>query len=140
LFLPGKTRGFISSESGCLRLTRILIPIDHQPSPQKAVDACCDLVESSAASAVTFTLLHVCASGDMPEVRLRENAGWEWQKVVVEDTDPVPAIKRAATEIEADLIVMSTAGHEGFVDALRGSTTERVLRGSGRPVLAVPSN
>jgi hypothetical protein len=38
----------------------------------------------------------------------------------------------------ADLIAMLTAGHEGVVDALRGSTSEQILRHSPCPVLAVP--
>jgi nucleotide-binding universal stress UspA family protein len=33
---------------------------------------------------------------------------------------------------------MSTQGHRDFLDALRGSTTERVLRGVRCAVLAVP--
>lgn len=32
---------------------------------------------------------------------------------------------------------MATKGHEGFLDALRGTTTERVLRQAECPVLAV---
>jgi nucleotide-binding universal stress UspA family protein len=35
-------------------------------------------------------------------------------------------------------MVLATEGHLDFVDALRGSTTERVVRGSQCPVLAVP--
>jgi nucleotide-binding universal stress UspA family protein len=38
-----------------------------------------------------------------------------------------------------DLIVMATQGHRDFLDALRGSITERVLRGAHCPVLAVPA-
>jgi nucleotide-binding universal stress UspA family protein len=33
---------------------------------------------------------------------------------------------------------MSTAGHHSFLDALRGSTTERVLRQLSCPLLTVP--
>ena len=40
----------------------------------------------------------------------------------------------------ANLIMMATAGHQGFLDALRGSTTERVLRHAPCPVLAVPAD
>jgi nucleotide-binding universal stress UspA family protein len=40
--------------------------------------------------------------------------------------------------MDADLIVMATAGHQGALDALRGSTTERVVRQATCPVLAVP--
>jgi nucleotide-binding universal stress UspA family protein len=33
---------------------------------------------------------------------------------------------------------MPTAGHHGVLDALRGSTTERVIRHAPCPVLALP--
>jgi nucleotide-binding universal stress UspA family protein len=54
--------------------------------------------------------------------------------------DVVEEILAAAAECQADLIVMATAGHQGFLDALRGSTTERVLRHAPCPVLAVPAD
>jgi nucleotide-binding universal stress UspA family protein len=41
-------------------------------------------------------------------------------------------------QIDADVVAMPTAGHHGILDALRGSTTERVLRHAGCPVLAMP--
>ncbi len=47
-------------------------------------------------------------------------------------------IVAAAEDPPADLIALSTAGRHGFLDALRGSTTERVLRQARCPVLAVP--
>jgi nucleotide-binding universal stress UspA family protein len=53
--------------------------------------------------------------------------------------DPVEAITDFANEWPADLIVMPTAGHVGYLDALRGSTTERVLRQAPCPVLAMPA-
>ena len=53
--------------------------------------------------------------------------------------DPVDQILAAADEVEADLIVMPTAGRTGVFDALRGSTTERVLRRAQCPLLAVPA-
>jgi nucleotide-binding universal stress UspA family protein len=34
---------------------------------------------------------------------------------------------------------MMTKGHNGFLDSLLGSVTERVLRGARCPVLAVPA-
>jgi nucleotide-binding universal stress UspA family protein len=39
----------------------------------------------------------------------------------------------------ADLLIMTTAGHAGVLDALRGSTTEQVLRRVPCPLLAVPA-
>ena len=52
--------------------------------------------------------------------------------------EAVETILAAADEIGADLIVMGTQGSQGFLDALRGSTTEQVLRRSLSPLLAVP--
>jgi nucleotide-binding universal stress UspA family protein len=34
--------------------------------------------------------------------------------------------------------VMTTEGHDSMLDMLRGSTTERVLRGARCPLLALP--
>jgi nucleotide-binding universal stress UspA family protein len=42
--------------------------------------------------------------------------------------EPADAILQTATELRADLIVMTTDGPDGFLDALRGTTSERVLR------------
>jgi nucleotide-binding universal stress UspA family protein len=50
----------------------------------------------------------------------------------------VETILDVADEIGADVIVMGTKGNQGFLDALRGTTTEQVLRKSLRPLLAVP--
>ena len=50
----------------------------------------------------------------------------------------VLGIVDAALDANADLIVMSTDGRNGFLQALRGSHTERVLREVPLPLLAVP--
>jgi nucleotide-binding universal stress UspA family protein len=52
--------------------------------------------------------------------------------------DALEEIVKLAAAPPADLVVMTTAGHHGFLDALRGSTTERVLRRVGCPLLAIP--
>jgi nucleotide-binding universal stress UspA family protein len=52
--------------------------------------------------------------------------------------DVVECILQTAEAKKSDLIVMATAGHEGLMDSLRGSTTEQVLRAAPCPVLAVP--
>jgi nucleotide-binding universal stress UspA family protein len=58
---------------------------------------------------------------------------------MVREGDPVEQILAAADELKADLIVMPTTGRTGVFDALRGSTTERVLRRAPCPLLAVPA-
>ncbi|MEL6791783.1 MAG: universal stress protein, partial [Pseudomonadota bacterium] len=48
-------------------------------------------------------------------------------------------ILEEAEAFDADLIVMATQGRQGFLDALRGSTTDQVVRKAPCPVLAVPT-
>jgi nucleotide-binding universal stress UspA family protein len=43
----------------------------------------------------------------------------------------------AAEKNDVDLIVMATNGRTSFHDKLIGSNTEKVLRGSNRPLLSV---
>ena len=52
--------------------------------------------------------------------------------------DPEDEIVRLAEEAEVDAIFMATAGPNGIFEALRGSTTERVLRRAPCAVCAVP--
>ena len=52
---------------------------------------------------------------------------------------PVEEILKKDADWKPDLMVLATEGHQEFFDALRGSTSERVLRGARCPVLAVPA-
>ena len=52
--------------------------------------------------------------------------------------DPVERNLNEAAQWRPDMLVMTTQGHRDFLDALRGSMTEGVLRGVQCPVLAVP--
>ncbi|MBK6724494.1 MAG: universal stress protein [Acidobacteria bacterium] len=53
--------------------------------------------------------------------------------------DVIQSIIDAAKETSADLIVMTTDGHNGFLDGLRGSHSERVLRLAGVPLMTLPA-
>jgi hypothetical protein len=74
----------------------------------------------------------------MPEVNCPELPGWEWTKIS-QKGDITQVILQTARGMEADLIVMSTEGRNGFLDALRGSHTEQVLRHCACPLLAIPA-
>jgi nucleotide-binding universal stress UspA family protein len=138
LFIPGQARGFVSSETGEVGLERILVPVDHAPSPRAAVEAVEVLVRGLGASRVTARLLHVGEATSMPDVPLPRDAACGWG-VTTRSGSAVDEIVGAADAWNADLIVMATAGHADVLDALRGSTTERVLRLARCPVLAVPA-
>jgi len=63
----------------------------------------------------------------------------EWQQVTLaEDNSTAAVISRYADEHAVDLVVMPTEGRHGFLDAMRGSTTEQVMRELKCPLLAVP--
>ena len=85
-----------------------------------------------------FTALHVGESDRMPALRYPEVPGWRWNKTA-KSGHVIDVILEEALNVEADLIVMSTDGRDGFLDALRGSHSERVLRGSPCPLLAIPA-
>ena len=53
--------------------------------------------------------------------------------------NPVEWILAAGADFDVDLIVMTTEGHTSLFDLLRGSTTERVVRGARCPLLAIPA-
>jgi len=139
LFVPNAGRGFIALEDGHIQLRRILIPVDHHPSPRAAVVYASRAAAAMGDGPVEIFLLHVGDGAEAPTAELPEDPACSW-KSLQHAGDVVEEIARAADEREVDLIVMATAGREGFLDALRGSVTEQVLRRAPCPVLAVPAD
>jgi nucleotide-binding universal stress UspA family protein len=138
LFVPRRVVGFVSLENGAAHLENILVPIDRVPDPQRAVDAAVSLAGVLGCRKVHFTLLHAGKDEDAPGVELPLQPGWTSSKVH-RAGEAVEVILTEAEESDADLIAMATAGRDGFLDALRGSTTEQVLRAARSPVLAIPA-
>ena len=135
LFVPEGSTSFVSPASGALNLRRILVPVDHAPSPQPAVDAAVALASLVGDDLVTFRLLHAGGRA-FPALTTPERGNWSWER----QTKPGDAVDLLTECIETwlpQLIVMTTAGRHGFMDALRGSTTERVLRAARCPLVAV---
>src|SRR5262249_25710541 len=130
--------GFVSERDGSISLRRILIPVADSPSPQLALEATARLVTRLGLTGGTFALLHVGEFQEaMPNVRRYEVEGWEWTEEV-RSGDVIDTILNTALEKQADLIVMSTDGRNGFLDGLRGSHSERVLRHCSAPLLTIP--
>lgn len=137
LFIPEGARGFVAPASGAVSLRSVLVPIDHRPPPDVAIAAAAELCRTLEVTDAALHLVHVGDADSMPSVSVEE-AGWREVTRRARAGDAVEEILAAATESAADLIVMATEGHQGFLDAIRGSTTERVLRNAPCPVLAVP--
>ena len=138
LFVPADAkRSFVSLHDGDVHLKNILVPVDREPDCAAAVEFARRAAEILGDDTVSITLLHV---GDSrPRLpTLVDGPNWTWKKVHRQGA-PVEQILSVADWDKADLIVMATSGHDSVLDALRGSTTEQVLRQSPCPLLAVPS-
>ncbi len=139
LFLPHGVRGFVNHQNGDVSLRRVLMPVDHTPNPQHSILTSLELVTILDCHNVIFNLVHVGARTHLPNPKLPSGDRWSW-RLLVRDGDAVSDILDVANNMVADLIVLTTQGHNGFLDALRGSTTERVVRAAHCPVLAVPAS
>jgi nucleotide-binding universal stress UspA family protein len=137
LFIPDGSRGFVSAETGEVSLHRILIPIASKPAAGPALAAAARLAMRLERERGTFVLLHVGDESQRPALKPVDVPGWQW-KSVNREGDVIEGILEEAKKEQTDLIVMSTDGRNGFLDALRGSHSERVLRGAPCPVLTVP--
>lgn len=137
LFLPEGARGFVSESDGSVQLRRVLVPVYASPSPEKALGLALNLARALGAEP-RMTLLHVGDGAALGHVHVPHDVRGRVERRNV--TGPVQdAIVAAAESDDADLVVMATRGHDGVLDALRGSTTERVLRHAKRALLAVPA-
>ena len=137
--------------------TSIVCPVDFSPHSERAlgyaielaaltsghvtivhvVDALLDAATDAAGTRQTLTAqtqdeIHSLLGRIAPE-RNHERLG-----IAVLVGDPAEEILKQVQESQADLIVMGTQGLEGAKRFVFGSTTERVLRESTVPVLAVP--
>lgn len=140
LFVPADAeRGVVALADGNLTLASILVPIDHTPDPGAAIEFARRAAAIMSGEPVTITLLHVGDEQAMPTLKVADGAQWTFKRLH-RDGDPVGEIVAAAELVRANLIVMPTEGRNGVFDALRGSTTERVLRRARCPVLAVPAH
>lgn len=137
LFIPDDNQGFVHLPDGHAQLRHVVIPIGEAPSPRVAIDAATRLATSLQQSPLTFTLLHVGREDDVANIERVDQPGWTWQ-TTVRAGDIVDAIVDASGT--ADLVVMATEGPHGLLDALLGSTTERVLRQVRCPLLTIPVN
>lgn len=138
LFVPADSNRDIITADGKLTFANVLIPIDHTPDATAAVDFAMRAADIFGDGNTTLTLLHVGSEQGAPRVHAPDGDRWKFARLF-RDGEPVAQITTAAEDISADLIVMPTAGRSGAFEALRGSTTERVLRQAPCAVLAVPA-
>ena len=138
LFITSGARGFVDQVTGDVSIRRVLVPIDFSPTPGKAIRAVHRIATLLAGGAhYVLHLLHVGRSA--PAIRISARGRSPLPHVILRSGNVPKTIVDAAIEFDVDLIAMPTAGRNGILDALRGSTTERVIRHAPCPVFSVPS-
>lgn len=135
LFVPEGCAGFVAEEDGAVRLARVLAPIDHSPDPQWVVSISAGFLQALGCKMATIDLVHVGDAGRAPHVQLPQQPGWTWRTQAVQG-DVIERLTHVAEELRPDLVVLGTAGRRGLLDALRGSTSERLIHALSCPVLA----
>ena len=125
----------------------ILVPIDGSDPATRAARFGLELATAYDAS---VELLHVVPAGDDAASERGEQLLDETAALVVDgdpevrtrlaEGKPAKTIVSRAEEAGSDLVVMGRHSRRGISQHLLGSTTERVLRNVGVPVLTIPGS
>lgn len=135
LFVAPGALGFVHPSRGEWRLKRILAPVDSHPDANQALP----VIQALAALPGEPAEVRFMHAGSMPPKLSGKPGGLTKEMIVLRNGAAIDGILTEAEDWRADLIAMPTSGHDGLMDALRGSTTERVLRQAPCPVLAIPA-
>ena len=135
LFVPEEPgAGFIDAKTGESSFGKVLAPLDPQRRSPIYAGRVEKIVQSIAVgSAIEF--LHV---EDESGATRRGGRAKPDPRTTVRRGPVIDTIVLHAVESGACMIAMPSAGQKEFLDAVRGSTTERVLGESSCAVLAVP--
>lgn len=141
-----------------MRVQSVLCPVDFSEQSQRALECALALAAACRAQLTVLTVIDpllaqaAVVSADTDYLRdtkaelqafvdepMPSHLAWApTPRLVVTVGHPGDQILEVAAFHEADLIVMGTQGLGGFRRLVFGSTTERVLRRTTVPVLAVP--
>jgi nucleotide-binding universal stress UspA family protein len=143
-----------------IAIRKIIVPTDFSDLSEIAARSAASLATPEAASihllhVIRLPFLHTTYDLNVPEAvweglrkgtheRLAETrlileglGVTDVHQIVSESLQPAEAIAQSVKKLDADLVVMATHGRQGLKHALLGSVTERTLRTSPVPVLAV---
>ena len=131
LFLGPNSRPFVDAKTGRLHLKSAVIPVARHPSPTRAL-----LLFHRLFGKLGLVRRYIHVGDGRFELT---GPGGAREAVISLEGPTVDSILSAANTYLADLLVMPTAGRHGFLDALRGSTTEQVLHHAPCALLALPA-
>jgi len=141
-------------------MKKILVPTDFSPNAAKALNFAAQIAKAAHAEILLLNVFDVVDTPfrDKTALEIKYNLPMEQalqleldeEKKEVEETmqlvintlvyggPVVPSIIQAATENNADMIIMGTLGDSAFKEKLLGSITAAVIGKATIPVLAVP--
>lgn len=138
LYVPSDVRGFVVAETGEIRLRRIVVPLDPALDPRIATRAADRMAQVLGQTEVEFVAVRVGDGETFDGVDLSDTPRGSWT-TELRSGSPAKEIVDVAVHRDADLIIMITEGSQGFLDALRGSTTAQVLHDAPCPLAALPA-
>lgn len=123
-------RDLANPTTGEVQLRTVLMPVAETPAGRPALAKLHAMLEP-----LNFDLqaIHVAGSANSTAA-----VQAQFPDVAEIEGETVHAIAQTAARIRADILAMPTARHKGLLGALRGSTTEKVLRNAPCAVLAIP--
>lgn len=136
LVVPVEGRGLAGAMDGAIDLRRILVPAGDADATRAGLDAATWLVDLAGARDAELVLLHVDDGTPEPPLPEALPPGMRVTRRIVRGAVD-EALVEAARELHACAVVSATRGHDGLLDVIAGSHTERVLRGVACPVLSV---
>jgi nucleotide-binding universal stress UspA family protein len=134
---------------------RILVPLEHTEYDDAIVSHVRELAKLCSASVVLIHVADGWAARNQHQLGLRESAEMRYDREYLEERadalesagidaecvlaggDPGKEIAAAAERERCDLVAMSTHGHRGIQDLLRGSVANEVRHHTTVPVLMV---
>lgn len=139
-----------------MKITNILVPIDHSACSEQALDYAAELAAKLDAKLTLLSVIGIPTYG-VPELGVGLTATMmdglvadnqraldqlaktrsAVRETLVRVGDARDVILQTVDELPADLIVMGTHGRRGISRALLGSVAETVVRTSPVPVLTV---
>jgi len=137
LYVPSDVRGFVHADTGEIRLRRIVAPLDPELDPRIAMRAADRMAQILGQTDVEFVAVRVGDGETFDDVDLSDTPRGHWTTESRKGS-PAKEIVDVAVGCDADLIIMVTEGSQGFLDALRGSTTAQVLHDAPCPLAALP--
>ncbi|MGZ4962251.1 MAG: universal stress protein [Limisphaerales bacterium] len=139
------------------KLSKILVPVDFSTRSRKAVDYAMALARQFSSEVILLNVVQpympvadvvMVDTLDMIE-QFKKSAQKDlekWRNEIdpsilsrsqLRSGEPYHEIVQAAKDLDVDLIVISTHGRTGLAHTFLGSTSERVIRHAGCPVLVV---